>query len=131
MSETLTFERLDIGGEIGVATDRIDAAMLAHWRTIYPGDTSSAGRVPAGMTAALIMRAYLKVVAPRPAGNIHVGLDIKSYDNARIDELTSTTVTCAMKELKRDRRYIDFDTQTHGEDGRSLFTGRLRLIWAA
>lgn len=58
---------------IGRHEDCINASAMASWRAIDGGaDTDGPdARVPSGFATVLFVRAYLRVVSPRPPGNIH------------------------------------------------------------
>jgi len=50
MSEPLlTFERFEHGRVIRGTPERVDAALLAHWRKLYPHCTRPAARRSAGL----------------------------------------------------------------------------------
>ena len=83
------------------------------------------------MAVVAMMRAYLHVVAPRPPGNVHARQQLQMHALPRLGESMRIAVTCAGKELRRERRYVDLRVRATGEGGRALFEGLLSLIWAA
>jgi hypothetical protein len=40
-------------------------------------------------------------------------------------------VSCATKELRRDRRYVELDVRGFDDAQRPVYDGRMTLIWAA
>jgi acyl dehydratase len=48
-----------------------------------------------------------------------------------IGETITTQVVCVRKEIRRERRYVDLQVHACGRAARPLFTGEMRLIWAA
>jgi hypothetical protein len=127
----LSFDNFVPGDTIGSATDRVDQHLLQTWAEIYSADPPTGDNTSTNLAAALVMRAYLEVVSPRPAGNIHVGEVILLHDAPAIGEILTTVVKCHRKEVKRERRFVEFSTYTTGNDGRSLIDAKLKLIWAA
>jgi hypothetical protein len=131
VTEVMTFDRLLGGAELGQMRDRIDGEFIGLWQDLYPGRQPVGDVAPAGMAAALIMRAYLRVVSPRPQGNIHAGMEMRILEMPRIGEWFETHVRCIAKEARGQRNFVEFGTSTLGDGARRLFDGRLRLIWAA
>ncbi|HWS74727.1 MAG TPA: hypothetical protein VN324_06250 [Quisquiliibacterium sp.] len=127
----LTFERFTPGVSLGEYTEAVDERMLEHWATLYPWDLPSGDSLPAGLATVLLMRAYMQTLAPRPPGNMHARQHLEMAAAPRRGESVTTAFTCAGKELRRERRYVEVDTRSTGEGGRLLFTGRMTLIWAA
>jgi hypothetical protein len=130
VNTVMTFDRFMAGAQIGTTTDCVDGELLGSWRRLYPWDVPVTDEVPAGMICALVMRAYLAVVTPRPQGNIHASQAIRLHARPRQGESLRTVVSCAGKELRRERRFVDFATRSTGDGERRLFEADLRLIWA-
>lgn len=127
----LTFERFEPGTALGAHTESIGERMLAHWRTLYPWDVPEGDALPAGLATVLLMRAYMKVLSPRPPGNVHARQTLSLSAALRLGNPVTTTFTCAGKALRRERRYVEVDARATGDDGRPLFAGCMTLIWAA
>lgn len=114
---------------LGQAVDRIDSDFVERWRGLYPWDRADAGRAPASAATALSMRAYFKVLASRPPGNIHTRLAISIQDAVSVGEDVVTKVWHVRTEHKRGRRHLEFRTESRGTDDRLLFATTLRFIW--
>ena len=127
----MLFDSFEPGCVIGSATDTIDAPMLALWAQLYGNPGSPAGAVPMALVTPLLMRGYMRVIAPRPPGNVQVRKKIGLLAAPRLGEEVRTEFRCARKELRRDRRYVDFTARGTGEGGRELFTAEMTIIWAA
>ncbi len=132
MSGTLLlFDGFQSGAVMGRACERVDAALLGLWRQLYPSDALEPGELPEGIATVLIMRAYMKVLTPRPPGNIHARQRLELTALPQVDEDVITEVRCTGKRLHKERRYVEVATHSTGVGGRALFTGAMTLIWAA
>jgi len=127
----LLFDGFLPGAEMGRASERVDAALLGLWTRLYPWDVPPPGEVPAGLTTVLLMRAYMRILAPRPPGNIHARQRVELVATPRLDEAVETAIRCTGKQLRKERRYVEVATRSTGEGGRLLFNGAMTLIWAA
>ncbi|HYD71130.1 hypothetical protein [Azospirillum sp.] len=126
----LTFDSMPVGAEMGRRELVLDDGLLGRWLRLFPDDADG-DRMPAGMMAAVTMRAYAEILQPRPPGNVHGAQQFQVIRLPRLGERLVTALTCAGKELKRDRRWIDFATETTGTDGGVRFRGRMSILWAA
>ncbi len=135
MAPPWVFDRLQPGMLLGSHDDQVDSAALEAWQAIYGGlDLHDTGqRVPSAFASVLVMRAYLAVVSPRPPGNIHRMLSVRSLAPLPRDRPLRTTVSCIARELKGDRRLVRFRTECHAleDDAPLLVVGELELLWAA
>ena len=127
----ITFEDFQPGVPFGTAAVTLDDAMFENWVSLFPGDADCAPDMPEGMTAVLVMNAYMELIAPRPPGNVHASQTFGISQLPKLGQTVHTTVTCRSKELRKGRRWIDLETQSHDENATLLFTGTMRLIWAA
>ncbi|MFQ6690572.1 hypothetical protein OMF49_17415, partial [Bordetella pertussis] len=84
-----------------------------------------------GLTVALMIRAYLNVVTPRPPGNIHAQQILSIDGLPGVGETVRSRIRCLGKEIRRERRYLQLEVSGVGERERNLYTGRMNLIWAA
>lgn len=114
---------------LGSATYRLDPIAVAQWRRVFPADDLGE-LMPHGMVAVVSMRAYGEVVSRRPPGNIHAGQHFALFRLPRIGEELVTTVACAAKEIRRERRRVTLAMETRDKEG-PLFTGRMTVLWAA
>jgi hypothetical protein len=122
------------GALMGEHVEVYDAQQTQRWQAIF-GDhpDSGANGAPEGASMAVVhmMRAYLHVVAPRPPGNVHARQQLRLQGIPAQGESMRVAVTCASKEIRRERRYVDLQVSGTGQGGRALFDGRISLIWAA
>lgn len=134
MSDLITFEDFNPGAVMGESVEVFDEKLAQSWQKIF-GDQSVDGANGAAEGASLavvmMMRAYLNVVAPRPPGNVHARQRFSLESTPRQGEAIRTVIACVEKEFKRERRYVELQAWGIGEGGRSIFTGRMTLIWAA
>lgn len=127
----LLFDGFQPGAVMGRASERVDAALLGLWQQLYPSSGPDAGEMPEGVATVLIMRAYMKVLAPRPPGNIHARQRVELTALPRLEEEVTTEIRCTGKRMHKERRYVEVASRSTGAGGRELFNGAMTLIWAA
>jgi hypothetical protein len=126
----VTFDSFQPGFVMGRVRERVDHDMLRQCGAIYGGSDAASGLSGPELTTIFSMRAYLKVVAPRPPGNIHLRERVAIDDLPGPGEEIDTEVSCVSKELRAERRRVVLATRTHGRDGRALFSTEMTLLWA-
>ncbi len=128
---TLAFDDLKVGSHLGSYTEAIDGHLLEQWRALYPWDLSTKDEAPCSVAMALIMRAYMQVVTPRPPGNIHAEQLLEMLSPLKLGRHVTTRLSCVEKYLRHDRRFIEFAAEiTDEESHEPLVRARLKLIWA-
>ncbi len=123
------FETFEPGKMIGSRTLTLSAELLQRWLTLFPDDRDGE-RMPPGMTAAVYSRAYSDILQPRPPGNVH-GQQL--FTIAKLPVVGDTLVTelrCEGKELKGERRWVRFASETRRQDGTLMFSGLMTTLWA-
>lgn len=131
MSDLYTYERFTPGAVLGDWEEPLDANLLAVWERLFGAQAQDAPARQAGLAVALMMRAYLNIVAPRPPGNIHARQELTVRNLPLAGEVVQSRVRCLDKEMRRDRRYLQLEVSGKGAGGRALYTGKMNLIWAA
>jgi hypothetical protein len=126
--QPMLFEDFVPGTEIGTHVATYDQAMVGHWRSIF-GQSQPPDAENAGIAIALMMRSYMGVT-PRPPGNVHARQGLRVTSLPHPGEQVRTVVSCAGKEIKRERRYVEFSVRASGARERPLYDGRLTLVWA-
>lgn len=126
----MLFDDFEVGSVIGRHELEIDAALLEAWEKVFAEDAQAAP-TPPGLVAIVSMRAYAHVVAPRPPGNVHGTQRFDLMRLPRAGERLSTTIRCTAKAIKRERKWVEFLSETQDEAGRQCFTGRMNIAWAA
>jgi len=127
----ILFADFQPGTAMGSLTETPDAQQIAQWAELYPWDAPEDGTLPRGMATVLMMRAYLDVVSPRPPGNLHARQQMRLLAPIHAGQAVTTTIACASKEMKGERRKLELTAEGRGSDGRALFTGTITLYWAA
>lgn len=132
MSEQpILWEHLQPGSSLGEITQTFDAALSRAWQDIFGAEDAGGPAEGAGIAVAMMMRAYLNVVSPRPPGGVHARQRLRLEALPAQGEAIHTTVACRSKELKRERRYVDLEVRGTGEGGRPIYSGLITVIWAA
>ena len=131
-----TFDDFQPGADLGTVEVVIDPRRLDLWRRIYGPETDSSRTSPAeggppGLLVAAMMAGYIKVIQPRPPGNVHAGQTLAfTPHRVRPGARLSLSFSCLDKVLKRERRWITFGVRVH--DGEQLaMRGEISSIWAA
>lgn len=127
-----TFADFEPGSPLGTIALALDAGRRSSWDQVYGDSVGPAGSVvPQGLTVALMMDAYVKVIQPRPPGNVHAMQTLSfTRRNPAWGDLLQFDFSVGGKELKRERRWITFlvSARTGSE---LVMTGEIRAIWAA
>ncbi|MEZ5676264.1 MAG: hypothetical protein R3D81_13890 [Thalassovita sp.] len=124
----ITFDDFQPGHSFGAAPVTLDDALFAKWTALFPDDDACAPDMPEGMTAVLVMNAYMELIAPRPPGNVHASQMCCTACKAGPDRQHHRHL---YRQRAAGRRWLDLETQSHDEDGNFLFSGTMRMIWAA
>lgn len=131
MSKPITFVDFQPGTTLGEHVETYDANMAQAWQRIFGQDQGDDAAEAASVAVVLSMRAFLGVVTPRPPGNVHAREKFTLASLPRPGEAVRTVISCAAKEIKRERFYVYLEVNGTGDGGRALFTGCMSLIWAA
>lgn len=123
------FETFEPGRVIGARTLTLDRDMVENWLRLFPDDRDD-DRMPAGMIAAVYSRAYSDILLPRPPGNVHGAQRFQIARLPAIGDRLVTDLSCESKELKGERRWVTFGSETRREDGTLLFSGLMTTLWA-
>lgn len=125
-----TYDHYEPGKVYGVKEFTVNEAVVAKWRTVYPGDNDP-GVMPAGMLAMIVVDAVLTHNAPRPPGGVHGGQTFDVNRMPRIGETLLTEVKCLDKEIKKNRKWVRALTTTRSKDtGELLLTGIMTTLVA-
>jgi len=130
----ILFADFQPGAPMGEHTQIYDELLAQRWQAIFGTGTADVAQEAAqatGILTVIMMGAYLKVVAPRPPGNIHASQQMDIQALPQHGEAVRVTVTCANKEIRRERKYIDLQVRGTGTADRVLFDGIITVIWAA
>ena len=130
-SRPILWDDFQPGAELGEFTITFDNAMAQASQAIFGKASAGGAAEGASIALAAMMRAYATVIAPRPPGNVHARQRFTLEAVPTPGETIRTVVSCAAKELKRDRRYVDFHVSATGTGTRPLYSGVLTIIWAA
>lgn len=128
---TLLFEGFTPGRDFGEAVLRLDERLIRRWVKLYPQDAECLPAVPEGMASVVIMRAYIDRCGPRPPGNVHTSQSFHMQQPLTLGDTLRTRMTCAAAEMKKGRGWVTIGSETRNDAGTVLFTGEMRLIWAA
>lgn len=123
------FDTFEPGALIGTRSLTLERDLVERWLRLFPDDRDGE-RMPAGMTAAVYSRAYSDILLPRPPGNVHGAQRFRIAQLPSIGDTLVTNLRCESKELKGDRRWVRFASETRRHDDTLLFSGLMTTLWA-
>lgn len=123
------YDTFEPGQVIGERTLTLDSTLLQRWFEIFPQDSGGAS-IPAGLTAVIFIRAYSDLLQPRPPGNVHGAQTFEVRRLPQSGETVVTSLSCAGKELRGERRWVRFASETRSQAGDHLFSGLMTTLWA-
>ena len=122
------FETFEPGKTIGSRTLTLDRELLEQWLALFPEDRDGE-RMPPGMMAAVYSRAYSSILQPRPPGNVHGQQSFMVRKLPKVGDTLVTNLRCESKELKGERRWVRFASETRCFDGELMFSGLMTTLW--
>jgi hypothetical protein len=123
------FETFEPGKLIGRRNMVLGRDLVEQWLTLFPADRDG-DAMPPGMMAAVYIRAYSDILVPRPPGNVHGQQLFTVNSMPKIGDELVTELSCKGKELKGDRRWVRFGSETRRADGELMFSGLMTTLWA-
>lgn len=123
------FDTFEPGELIGTRTLTLERDLLERWGRLFPDDRDGC-RMPPGMMAVVYSLAYSDILQPRPPGNVHGAQQFKIEKTPSIGDTLITSLTCAGKELKGERRWVRFASETRHADSTLMFSGVMTTLWA-
>jgi acyl dehydratase len=124
------FDGFVVGELLGEHSLLLGENEMTEWEWLFPG-TVLGGTAPPGFVAVVTMRSFLSIVTPRPPGNVHGSQRFDLHRLPKVGEMLATRITCVGKEIKHERKWVDFSTETVGQGGELCFEGRMSIAWAA
>lgn len=123
------FETFEPGKLIGSRTLVLGRDLVEQWLTLFPADRDG-DTMPPGMMAAIYIRAYSDILVPRPPGNVH-GQQLFTVNRMpKVGDELITDLSCEGKELKGDRHWVRFGSESRRADGELMFSGLMTTLWA-
>lgn len=123
------YDTFEPGKLIGTRTLTLERNLFDRWFQLFPDDRDG-DRMPLGMMAVVYSRAYSDILLPRPPGNVHGAQQFSVVEMPSVGETLVTTLSCASKEMKGERRWVKFGSETRREDATLLFSGVMTTLWA-
>lgn len=105
------------------------ADICARWCRAFC--TAPNARMPPALAFVALSQCIQHLLRDKPPGGVHVRQQIDFHRRARVGEPLVTALSVRTKYLKRERRYVEFDTVTRDIAGDLVFTGLRTTIWAA
>ncbi len=127
MSKVLTFDDFQVGHEIGTREMVVTDDARDHLGKAFPDMGGGDGRVE--MTIAMMMRAYISIISPRPPGNIHAGQTLTLGRLLAPGDRFMARARCIAKERKKGQPWITFGL-TLTSDSEMVVEGEMSFLWA-
>ena len=127
----MTFDDLKPGATLGECQFDVTTEAVEEWSALFPDDRSGPPVMPAAMMAMVVMRAFMTIMKDRPRGNVHAGQKFWIAQLPSLHDRLTTRLHCVRKELKNNRRWATFETNTMKPAGALSFRGQMTTIWAA
>ncbi|MCB1468421.1 MAG: hypothetical protein KDK08_15030 [Rhizobiaceae bacterium] len=127
-----TYEHFQPGETFGSVELELDETRLALWKEVYGDDSriDQTGQVPRGLLVAGMMETYLRVVSPRPPGNIHASQKLMlGSGSLKVGDTVTATVTCLDKVRRKDRGWVTIGVVMNSND-QEFLRGEIRTVWA-
>lgn len=122
------FDTFEPGKLIGTRTLTLERELLERWFQLFPDDRDG-NRMPPGMMAVVYSRAYSDILQPRPPGNVHGAQQFSIAEMPSVGDTLITSLSCEGKELKGERRWVRFASETRRDDATLLFSGVMTTLW--
>jgi hypothetical protein len=124
-----SYDVFEPGQMLGSHREHLSQSAIDRWCALFPDDQAGT-TMPAGMVAAIMMRAYSAILPDRTPGNVHASqrFSIHALPAAGTDLVTE--LRCQGKEIRKERRWVELATVTCDGRGQLLFSGIIRNIWA-
>jgi hypothetical protein len=124
-----TFDDFEPGRSFGRMEIRLDSRRLALWSQVF-GENVGDNEVSSSVLVAAMMEGYLKLLQPRPPGNVHAS-QVLSFTGRQVQlgAALTASVKCHDKYLKTDRRWVIFHVAL-AECGQEVMSGDITTIWA-
>ena len=130
MNDIFTYDSFTPGALLGEWVEPMDAGLASTWEQLFGSSERDRVAQQTGLCIALMMRAFLKVVTPRPPGNIHARQILAIEQLPQVGDTVSSQIRCIDKQIKRGRHYVDLEVTGYGADRRTVYIGKMSLIWA-
>jgi hypothetical protein len=127
----IAFDDFQSGALLGQREFVFSDEAIDLWAGLFPDDRRSLPAMPPAMIAMVTMRAFVDILHDRPRGNVHASQKFWIARLPHLNDRMTTKLRCAGKELKNNRRWVTFGSDTVDSADGLLFRGQMTTIWAA
>ena len=130
-STVWTYDRFEVGSELGRVEVPLDEDRKDLWGTVYGREGGEESCFPQGMLVAAMMEGSLRSFGPRPAGNIHAmqGLEFTRI-RPKFGDVVTVQLHVLAKEMRRERMWVTLGANV-SIAGEPAMNGEITIIWAA
>lgn len=137
------FADLEPGQDWGVHAWTATEAFCEGWRTVTGDDfpiyrdgaetRATYGRpiVPPSIAFIYLTECIQGLMANRAPGGVHARQKLRFLSPIHVGDTLSTHLRVSSKYIKRDRKYVELDSETFNQDGVKVLEAHRVTIWAA
>jgi hypothetical protein len=117
------------GTDVWIASEEV----CRKWTASMKGSAtaSQSKRMPAALAQIAIAQSVQNLLREKPPGGVHVKQHLEFRAPIWIGDELTTELRIRNKYLKRERRYVEIETETRNQSGDVVLTGLRTTIWAA
>jgi len=125
------FPGQDWGSTVWLATEELCRSWTALGLGRSPSGASGATRIPPALLQIALAKCIQDKLREKPPGGIHAKQRFTFHAPACVGDTLTTQLKVSTKYIKRERKYVEFDSITTNQAGRIVATGLRTTIWAA
>jgi hypothetical protein len=117
------------GTDVWIASEEV----CRKWTASMKGSAtaSQSKRMPAALAQIAIAQSVQNLLREKPPGGVHVKQRLEFRAPIWIGDELTTELRIRNKYLKRERRYVEIETETRNQSGDVVLSGLRTTIWAA
>jgi acyl dehydratase len=86
--------------------------------------------VPPGLAFIYLSDCIQDLLRNKPPGGVHAKQQLSFLEPIRPGDVLTTSLRVKGKYVKRERKYVEFETETVNQHGQMVLTGKRISIWA-
>jgi acyl dehydratase len=139
--KVLVYDELEVGQKFKPSTYTLTKETIKKYaeavedcNPIYLDETQARDSVFKGLighptTAAIYSLNSIMTEGEMPPGGIHAKQSFEFHAPVRPGDSLTTTATVVEKYIKREKKYVVFETTTVNQKGEKIVTGKMTAIW--
>ena len=133
------FDDFEPGQDWGAHSWTTSEAICRRWQSAglggCPEETDPANsdrrlRAPPALVLVALSQAMQDRLRDKPPGGVHAKQSLAFHAPVFADDVLTTSVAVKAKYVKRERRYVEFETKTVNQAGELVLSALRTVIWA-